>query len=80
MNNSNIRFSNPIEYVLNQMLSGLKVETFDIRNATDQWNQIKNIQPVAYTLDNGDGNIYNISKYDNPYIDRNRVVKLYRHD
>ncbi len=39
--NTNFRQSNPIEYVLKCLLEGLDVEKFDIRNAIDQWNNIK---------------------------------------
>lgn len=39
--NTNFRQSNPIEYVLQRLLQGLDVEKFDIRNAIDEWNNIK---------------------------------------
>ena len=39
--NTNFRQSNPIEYVLKCLLEGLEVEKFDIRNAIDQWHNIK---------------------------------------
>ena len=78
MNNTNFRQSNPIEYILQCLMNDTQIEKFDIRNALDQWNNLKNKQPVAYALDNGDGRLYDLRIMDNPHNDRYKVVKLYR--
>lgn len=72
------RYSNPIEYVLNSLQDGKSVDKFDIKNAIDQWNKIQDRKPVAFALDNGDGNLYDLRKMDNPFHDRYKVVPLYR--
>lgn len=72
------KYSNPIEYVLNSLQDGKSVDKFDIKNAMDQWDKIQNRKPVAFALDNGDGNLYDLRKMDNPFHDRYKVVPLYR--
>jgi hypothetical protein len=72
------RYSDPITFVLNNLLDNKPVDFFDINNAVDQWNKIQERKPVAFALDNGDGNLYDLRKMDNPYHDRYKVVPLYR--
>lgn len=78
IDNTNFRQSNPIEYVLQCILHGKDVQKFDARNALDQWFTFKNEKPCAYALDNGDGELYDLRKWDNPHNDRNKVIKLYK--
>lgn len=75
---TNNRLIDPIEYILEAIMDGSEVQKFDIINALDQWSKFKNRKPVAYALDNGDGVLYDIGRYDNPYNDRKKVVSLYR--
>lgn len=72
------KLANPIEYILQCLLQEVPLEKFHIRNAYDQWNSIKKKIPAAYALDNGDGVLYDLRKFNNPYNDQNKVVSLYR--
>jgi len=70
------KHANPIEYVLNSLKEGKKIQKFDILNALAEWDSIKNNNPVSYGLDDSD-NIHYIK--DNPYVDRRIVKPLYKH-
>jgi hypothetical protein len=72
------RYSDPITFVLDSLLENRLVDKFDIKNAIDHWNKIQNQRPVAFALDNGDGNLYDLRKTDNPFNNRYKVVPLYR--
>lgn len=72
------QFGNPIEHILQCLKNNIKIKDFDITNATDQWNTIKNKKLVAFVKENDRGQYYDLTFNYNPYDDQEKVIRLYR--
>lgn len=71
------RLSDPITYILNRLKEGQGVDKFDVLNAADHWDKLKNKMPVAYAKRSQDGRLYDLRVTNNPYESQFYVVPLF---
>jgi hypothetical protein len=71
------RLSDPITYILDRLKSGHSIEKFDVLNAADHWDKLRNRLPVAYAKRAKDGRLYDPRLTNNPYENQNYVVPLF---
>jgi hypothetical protein len=77
--------ANPLDYILRCAEIGIVPYQFDINNAKDELNKLreelnslKNMSPVVWVRINSSGDFYDPRLNNNPYIDQNTVVPLYQ--
>lgn len=84
--NDSMKHSNPIETIIDfAWASG--ADRFWVNNAKDELKKLQNTaeqinknlaKPVAWARINSSGDLYDLRIQNNPYVDQNTVVSLYR--
>lgn len=78
--------ANPIDYVLKCTEQGIVPKLFTVQNAKDEVKKLRKEldrlkklfdNPVAWARINGNGDVYGLRYFDNPYIDETTVLPLY---
>ena len=82
--------SNPLDHLIElceKVVDYGTITKFTILNAKDELKRLRKsideinnklAQPVAYARINSSGDLYDLKLQNNPYVDQNTVVPLYR--
>lgn len=76
------KHSNPIEYLI-EFAWANGADRFVVNNAKDELKKLQEIKlasPVAWAKTNSRGDLFDLRIQNNPYVDQNTIVPLYRHD
>ncbi len=72
-------FGQPIEYIFYCLENNIQINSFNIRNAKEEWKSINQEQKViAYVKQNYNEEYYDLTFNYNPYDDPEKVIRLYR--
>lgn len=75
------KYSHPLDYILSCCEQGLVPELFDVQNAKDELQKLRqqnsSFKIVAYGRVNERQDLYGVSINHNPYLNQESVVPLY---